>query len=48
MVTLKCKGGVMMAQVTKEMTFGELLMKYYDKCPQIVDDLMNAGMGCVG
>ena len=38
----------MMAQVTKEMTFGELLMKYYDKCPQIVDDLMNAGMGCVG
>ena len=33
-----------MAQVTKDMTFGELLVKYYDKCPQIVDDLMEAGM----
>jgi hybrid cluster-associated redox disulfide protein len=38
----------MMAQVTKDMTFGELLVKYYDKCPQIVDVLMEAGMGCIG
>ena len=29
-----------MAQVTKDMTFGELLTKYYDTCPKIVDDLM--------
>ena len=34
-----------MAQVTKDMTFGELLTKYYDTCPKIVDDLMEAGMG---
>ena len=27
MKPLKCKGGVMMAQVTKDMTFGELLGK---------------------
>ena len=38
----------MMAQVTKDMTFGELLVKYYDKCRQIVDVLMEAGMGCIG
>lgn len=37
-----------MAQVTKDMTFGELLTKYYDTCPKIVDDLMKAGMGCIG
>lgn len=33
-----------MAYVTKDMTFGELLMTYYDKCPKIVDDLMELGM----
>ena len=38
----------MMAQVTKDMTVGELLTKYYDTCPKIVDDLMEAGMGCIG
>lgn len=38
----------MMAYVTKDMTFGELLMAYYDKCPKIVDDLMELGMGCIG
>lgn len=37
-----------MAYVTKDMTFGELLMAYYDKCPKIVDDLMELGMGCIG
>ena len=37
-----------MAYVTKDMTFGELLMTYYDKCPKIVDDLMELGMGCIG
>ena len=46
METLKRKGGVMMAYVSKDMTFGELLMTYYEKCPKIVDDLMEAGMGC--
>ena len=37
-----------MAHVSKDMTFGELLMTYYEKCPKIVDDLMEAGMGCIG
>ncbi len=37
-----------MAYVTKDMTFGELLMTYYGKCPKIVDDLMELGMGCIG
>lgn len=37
-----------MAYVTKDMTFGELLMTYYDKCPKIVDDLMELGMSCIG
>ena len=37
-----------MAYVTKDMTFGELLMTYYDKCPKIVDDLIELGMGCIG
>ena len=27
-----------MAHVSKDMTFGELLMTYYEKCPKIVDD----------
>ena len=35
-----------MAQITKDMTFGELLSKYYSTCPKLVDDLMEAGMGC--
>lgn len=29
-----------MAQITKDMTFGELLSKYYSTCPKLVDDLM--------
>ena len=37
-----------MAQITKDMTFGELLNKYYDKCPKVVEVLFEAGMGCVG
>ena len=37
-----------MAHVSKDMTFGELLAAYYEKCPKIVDDLMEAGMGCIG
>ena len=37
-----------MAHVTKDMTFGELLGAYYEKCPQIVEVLMQAGMGCIG
>ena len=37
-----------MAHVSKDMTFGELLMEYYEKCPKIVEDLMEAGMGCIG
>ena len=31
-----------MAQITKDMTFGELLSKYYSTCPKLVDDLMEA------
>lgn len=38
----------MMAQVSKDMTFGELLGTYYEKCPKIVEVLMEAGMGCIG
>ena len=34
--------------LTKDMTFGELLSKYYSTCPKLVDDLMEAGMGCIG
>lgn len=37
-----------MAHVSKDMTFGELLMAYYEKCPDIVRVLMEAGMGCIG
>ncbi len=37
-----------MAQITKDMTFGELLNKYYSTHPQVVEVLMNAGMGCIG
>ena len=48
METLKRKGGVMMAQVTKDMTFAELLEQYYENCPKIVDVLVEAGMGCIG
>lgn len=37
-----------MAKVSKEMTIGELLSTYYAVCPQIVQVLQEAGMGCVG
>lgn len=37
-----------MAQVSKDMTFGQLLEQYYEKCPKIVEVLMEAGMGCIG
>lgn len=38
----------MTQHVSKDMTFGEMLMAYYDKCPEIVNVLMEAGMGCIG
>lgn len=38
----------MMAYVSKDMTFGQLLEEYYEKCPKIVDVLVEAGMGCIG
>ena len=37
-----------MAQVTIDMSFGDLLTKFYITCPMIVDDLMEAGMGFIG
>lgn len=37
-----------MAYVSKDMTFGQLLEEYYEKCPKIVDVLVEAGMGCIG
>ena len=37
-----------MAHVSKDMTFSELLGQYYEKCPKIVDVLVEAGMGCIG
>ncbi|MCI8796961.1 MAG: DUF1858 domain-containing protein [Dorea sp.] len=37
-----------MAQISKDMTFGQLLEQYYEKCPQVVEVLMEAGMGCIG
>ena len=37
-----------MAQVTKEMTMGELLQTYYEQCPEIVDVLTGLGMHCIG
>ena len=37
-----------MAQVSKDMTFGQLLEQYYEKCPKIVEVLMEAGMHCLG
>lgn len=37
-----------MAYVSKDMTFGQLLEQYYEKCPKIVEVLMEAGMGCIG
>ena len=37
-----------MAQISKDMTFHELLGTYYEKCPKIVEVLMEAGMGCIG
>ena len=33
------------SNVTKLTT---LLSKYYSTCPKLVDDLMEAGMGCIG
>lgn len=38
----------MMAHVSKDMTFGQLLNEYYEKCPKVVDVLVEAGMGCIG
>ena len=38
----------MTQHVSKDMTFGEMLTAYYDKCPEIVNILMEAGMGCIG
>ncbi len=38
----------MTQHVSKDMTFGELLTAYYEKCPEIVNILMEAGMGCIG
>ena len=32
-----------MGQISKDMTFGQLLEQYYEKCPKI-----EAGMGCIG
>ena len=37
-----------MAQVIKDMDFKELIKSIMDTCPKIVDDLMEAGMGCIG
>ncbi len=37
-----------MAHVSKDMTFGQLLNEYYEKCPKVVDVLVEAGMGCIG
>lgn len=37
-----------MAQITKDMTIGELLETYYETCPDIVRVLVEAGMGCIG
>ena len=48
METLKRKGRIMMAKISKDMTFGQLLEQYYEKCPQVVEVLMEAGMGCIG
>ena len=38
----------MTQHVSKDMTFGEMLTAYYDKGPEIVNILMEAGMGCIG
>lgn len=37
-----------MAQITKDMTFGELLNTYYNTHPEVIEVLFSAGMGCVG
>ena len=37
-----------MGQISKDMTFGQLLEQYYEKFPKIVEVLMEAGMGCIG
>ncbi len=37
-----------MAKVTKDMTMGNLLQEYYEKCPEIVDVLTGMGMHCIG
>jgi len=31
-----------MGQISKDMTFGQLLEQYYEKCPKIVEVLMEA------
>ena len=33
-----------MGQISKDMTFGQLLEQYYEKCPKIVEVLMEAGI----
>ena len=38
----------MTQHVSKDMTFGEMLTAYYEKCTEIVNILMEAGMGCIG
>ena len=44
METLKRKGGVMMAQISKDMTIGELL----NINPGVAPVLMEIGMHCLG
>ena len=44
METLKRKGGIMMAQISKDMTIGELLSVNPDVAPV----LMEIGMHCLG
>ena len=41
---MKRKGGVMMAQVSKDMTIGELIGTY----PEVAPILMEIGMHCLG
>ena len=37
-----------MTYITKEMTFGEIIEKYYAQVPEIEATLMEAGMHCIG
>ena len=38
----------MVEYITKEMTFGEIIEKYYRQVPEIEDTLFEAGMHCIG